>query len=143
MIPYDEHSARSMDKWNLCERPTAGFVQQCYLATPLVDSNGSATVLLCNPQGDFAVQLSFGAAQLPCLTFWKYFAGVRDGYVLGIEPGTSFPNTKSVERKYGRVPVLGPGESIKTSFQMTFLDDSELIKAVTAQIAERQLASNV
>lgn len=33
------------------------------------------------------------------------------GYVTGLEPATGYATTRAVERKYGRVPTLGPGES--------------------------------
>ncbi len=138
LAPYDEHSGKSSEAWDLCGRPTPGFVQQCYFVKPLVDSEGVATILLCNSVGDFAVRITFDSEQLPCLTLWKNFAGENDGYVLGIEPGTSYPNPKTVERQLGRVPLLGPGESLQTSIQLSFFDDSESIAAMTASIAEHQ-----
>ena len=38
-------------------------------------------------------------------------AAFEDGYVTGLEPGTSFPFNRSIERAAGRVPTLAPGES--------------------------------
>jgi len=57
------------------------------------------------------VSMSYAVAELPCLTLWKNTASEGEGYVTGLEPGTSFPNNRSVERKLGRVPKLAPGES--------------------------------
>ena len=37
-------------------------------------------------------------------------AANETGYVTGIEPGTGFPNTRSIEREQGRVPKLEPRE---------------------------------
>jgi hypothetical protein len=31
--------------------------------------------------------------------------------VVGIEPGTNFPNNRRIERQFGRVPKLSPGAS--------------------------------
>lgn len=138
LAPYDEHSGKSSEAWDICGRPIPGFVQQCYFVKPLVDSRRVATILLCNPAGDFAVRITFDSQQLPCLTLWKNFAGEHDGYVLGIEPGTSYPNAKTVERQLGRVPLLGPGESLQTSVQLSFFDDAESVAALTASIAEQQ-----
>lgn len=138
LAPYDEHSAKSSHEWDLCGKPTPGFVQQCYLLRPLVDSQGVVTILLSDPTGDFAVQITFDTLQLPCWTIWKNFAGERDGYVIGIEPGTSYPNPKSLERQLGRVPRLKPGESIQTSVKMSFFDSSQSITAIIASIAEQQ-----
>jgi hypothetical protein len=38
--------------------------------------------------------------------------------VTGIEPGTSFPHNRRVERQHGRVPKLGAGES--RSFEIDY-----------------------
>ncbi len=138
LAPYDELSGKSSREWDICGRPTPGFVQQCYLVKPLVDSQGLATILFCNPAGDFAVQIAFDSKQLPCWTLWKNFAGERDGYVIGIEPGTSYPNPKPLERQLGRVPQLGPGESLQTSVQLSFFDDTKSIAAIVASIAQQQ-----
>ena len=138
LAPYDEHSGKSSGQWDLCGRPTPGFVQQCYFVKPIVDSQGVATTLLCNPTGDFAVRITFDSQQLPCLTLWKNFAGERDGYVIGIEPGTSYPNPKALERQLGRVPTLASGESLQTSVQLSFFDDADSIAALIASIAEQQ-----
>jgi hypothetical protein len=138
LAPYDEHSSKSSESWDLCGRPTAGFVQQCYFVKPLADSEGLATILFCNPADDFAVQINFDTQRLPCLTLWKNFAGERDGYVIGIEPGTSYPNPKPLERQLGRVPNLEPGESLQTSVRLSFFDDSKSIAAIVASIAQQQ-----
>jgi hypothetical protein len=34
---------------------------------------------------------------------------LEDGYVVGIEPGTNFPNPRSFETKEGRIVKLSPG----------------------------------
>lgn len=136
--PYDEHSGKSSKEWDLCGKPTLGFVQQCYFLKPLVDPQGIATVLLCNPTGDFAVQITFDSRQLPCLTLWKNFAGENDGYVLGIEPGTSYPNPKPLERQLGRVLLLGPGECLQTTVQLAFFDDAKTIAKLVDSIAKQQ-----
>ncbi len=138
LAPYDEHSANSSESWDICGKPTAGFVQQCYFVKPIADSEGLATILFCNSTGDFAVQIMFNTQWLPCLTLWKNFAGERDGYVLGIEPGTSYPNPKPLERQLGRVPQLGPGESLQASVQLSFFNDADSIATIIASIAHQQ-----
>jgi galactose mutarotase-like enzyme len=138
LAPYDEHSAKSSESWDICGKPTAGFVQQCYFVKPIADSEGLATILFCNSTGDFAVQIMFNTQWLPCLTLWKNFAGERDGYVLGIEPGTSYPNAKPLERQLGRVPQLGPGESLQASVQLSFFNDSDSIATIITSIAHLQ-----
>lgn len=138
LAPYDAHSAKSAESWYMCGKPTPGFVQQCYFVKPLPDSEGLTRILFCNTAGDFAVQVTFDSMQLPCLTLWKNFAGERDGYVIGIEPGTSYPNPQSVERLLGRVPQLAPGESFKTAVQISFFDNAECIAAIADSIVQEQ-----
>ena len=36
-------------------------------------------------------------------------AGLRDGYVTGLEPGTNYPNPRPFEKARGRVVTLPPG----------------------------------
>jgi hypothetical protein len=49
--------------------------------------------------------------ELPYLTIWKNTAAEADGYVTGLEPGVGFPFNRKVERQFGRVPRLAPGET--------------------------------
>jgi hypothetical protein len=138
LAPYDDYSGKSSEQWNLCGGPTPGFRQQCYFIRPVFDGQGLAKALLCNRAHDFAVQIAFQTQQLPCLTLWKNLAGKNDGYVVGIEPGTSFPNPKALERQLGRVRVLRPGESMTTLVQLSFFDDAETIAGLIASVCERQ-----
>jgi len=48
---------------------------------------------------------------LPFLNIWKNTSAVEDGYVVGLEPATGYPNTRSVEQKGGRIIQLQGGES--------------------------------
>ena len=55
--------------------------------------------------------LNYAKKELPYLTLWKNTGADEDGYVIGIEPGVSFPNPRKVERQAGRVPTLAGGAS--------------------------------
>ena len=55
-----------------------------------------------------AASLSYALKELPYLTLWKNTGAEADGYVIGLEPGTNYPNRR-VERKAGRVPKLEAG----------------------------------
>ena len=56
----------------------------------------------------------------------------------GIEPGTGFPYNRGVERRFGRVPALGPGESREFSLRFDLLDSAEAV--VQSQERIRALA---
>jgi galactose mutarotase-like enzyme len=138
VAPYDEHSARDVDRWRQCDGPTPGAAQQCFFLRLRPSNGDEATIWLRDPTRRRGVRINFATDTLPCLTLWKNFAGERDGYVIGLEPGTCFPNPKSHERERGRVPVLAPGESRVHRFSITVCDDADAIAAATASLAESE-----
>ena len=71
-------------------------------------------------------------------TLWKNTTSLNDGYVTGIEPGTSYPMLRSIERKGGRVPVLKGGQSYKASMGINVLADAAAVEAARKRIAALQ-----
>ena len=61
--------------------------------------------------------MSFNINQLPKFILWKNTAALSDGYVVGLEPATNFPNPRSHEENQGRVIELQPQET--ASFRVT------------------------
>lgn len=111
VTPMNERAAKAIGAYSQYLGPTPGFIEQVYCMRPLADETGRTVVMLQNKTKDRATSLSYSIKQLPYLTLWKNTAHEADGYVTGIEPGTNFPNHRSVERKMGRVPKLAPGAS--------------------------------
>lgn len=91
--------------------PTAGYVEGGYLIVPRVNTQGETTAWLQNAAGDLAASMTWPVAQFPHLMMWKNDSALADGYVTGIEPGTSYPRNRNAERQAGRVPKLAPGET--------------------------------
>ena len=73
-----------------------------------------------------------------CFTQWKNPAGKADGYVTGLEPATSYPNSRKYERKKGRVINLKGGESRITTLVIDNLDTKKAIREVEAEIKQIQ-----
>ncbi len=111
LAPRDARASEGVETWSICEGPEGGFREQVYYSTPLVDDHDWAEAMLTNHDGTLGYSVQFDARTLPCLNFWKNTAGVEDGYVLGIEPASGFPNTKSFEEQQGRVVKLQGGQS--------------------------------
>lgn len=111
LAPLGEHAAAGLAHHDRIGPPRAGFVEQVYLGRPLADPDGRVEVAWCNAARDAAAALSWPLAQLPYLTIWKNAADLRTGYVVGLEPGTSFPLGRRAEREAGRLAVLAPGET--------------------------------
>ncbi len=111
-------AAEAIDQYDVYREPTPGFIEQVYLIEPYANSAGRTQVLLKNAAGDRGSTIRWSVKDLPYFTVWKNTTSESDGYVTGLEPGTCFPNNRSVEREAGRVPKLGPGE--KRAFALEF-----------------------
>ena len=109
--PRDARAAESTASWSECDGPTAGYTEQVYFLSPRGDGHHWTESMLASQDGANGFAVQFDESTLPCLSIWKNTVAVEDGYVLGIEPGTNFPNTKSIEEIAGRVVRLAGGES--------------------------------
>ena len=141
--PRDARAAEGgMEKWNEYEGPVTGYVEQVYFLRLLGDADGNTEVLLRNRRGDRGVSLRFSLGQLPYMTLWKNTAARENGYVTGLEPGTNYPNLRSIEREAGRVPVLEGGQSYRVRLVITALPGAEEVAAAARRIAALQGTKN-
>jgi hypothetical protein len=113
VAPRDTRAAEGVQWWNVFGPPQAGFVEQVYFLEPLWDEEGRTRVMLVNSSGDKAVSILFSRNELPYFTLWKNTSSLQDGYVVGLEPATNYPNKKRFERTKGRVVKLGVGEKYR------------------------------
>ena len=134
----NDRAAKELTTFDRFGGPTPGFAEQVYFIRPRTDGNSNTLALIRNKAGTRGASFRFSTAALPCLTLWKNTAALEDGYVVGIEPGTNFPNNRRVERKFGRVPKLGPGASHAVALDFAIHLNSEGISAVTKEIATIQ-----
>jgi galactose mutarotase-like enzyme len=141
----DEVARRGLDEVVGFGPPTAGAYEQVYYAGMRPDAGGKVPVVLRDASGATGCRLVYEARQLPCFTLWKYLASEAEGYVVGLEPGTNYPNPRPFERGRGRVPVLAPGESFTTTLRFDLLlEEAAVGKAeaeVEALVAGRPLAT--
>ena len=91
--------------------------------------------MLRNREGDKGVVLEFRNDQLPAFTLWKNTAGLRDGYVTGLEPGTNYPNPRPFEQARDRVVKLPVDGRYVTETTMTVLATTGQVAAVEREIA--------
>ena len=73
---------------------------------------------------------------MPFLTLWKNTGAAGEAYVTGVEPGTSYPANRSIERKAGRVPTLGPGETRTFTIDFAVLEGEAAVAEALATIEE-------
>lgn len=139
VAPRDARSAEGVDDFDHYGPPQVGFVEQAYYFELLGQRGSRETMaLLRNASGDHASLLRFSLNDFPCFTLWKNTAGSADGYVTGLEPATSYPNTRRFEREKGRVIVLGGGESRTTEMRIENLDTKTAVRAAEAEIKKLQ-----
>lgn len=138
VTPYNANAARDIATWNSFAAPKSGYVEQVYLMRPLVDKDGRVNVLLRDGKAGQGVVLQYAKKQLPYLTLWKNTGHVDDGYVIGVEPGVSFPNARKVERQAGRVPTLAGGASHTMRMDFTLLNDKSGVERWVRTIEELQ-----
>jgi hypothetical protein len=132
-------AARGIEAWNVMPPAEPGSAEQVYIAELAADFAGETCVLVTGLANDEAVSLRFNKRSLPCFTVWRNSPAEVDGYVLGLEPGTNFPNPRSFEEQHGRVVRLKPGETWKADVAVTWHADRDSTAPVQTAIDALQL----
>ena len=138
VTPFNDHAAKALSSWQTYAGPTNGFEEEVYLFEPLADENGKSLAVLQNAAGDLATSVHWNVAELPYLTIWKNTPAREDGYVTGLEPATGYPYNRMVERKFGRVPKLAPGQTRSFTLDFGIHEGADAVKAIVAQVAAIQ-----
>lgn len=134
VTPFNANAAKDVAEYDTFAGPKAGYVEQVYLMKPLADDSGHSKVLLHNADKSRGVLMTYSARELPYLTLWKNTGAIADGYVIGVEPGTSYPNHRKTERQAGRVPKLAAGASHTMHLEFTLLERKYWITQALSQI---------
>merc|ERR1712187_771693 len=95
-------------------------------------------VALVNKAADKGVSIRYDTKKLPAFSLWKNTDTLKEGYVTGLEPGTSFCYPKAVERAAGRVPKLEPGASASFELEWKVLRDAAAVAAMKEEVASLQ-----
>lgn len=142
VAPRDSRAAEgAMAGWNVYTGPHAsGYTEEVYLMELYADDNCMTEALLKSGDGKKGALVSFNIRQLPFMTLWKNEASLKSGYVTGLEPGTSFPLPKPVERAAGRIPKLKAGENYQTKVTFSALASGEEVENAVGSIARLQRA---
>lgn len=134
LAPKDERAAQGIRDWATLEAPTAGFEEQVYFSTLKSRADGSTRVLLESADGETGTSLRFNVHQLGCFVVWKNCVAAGDGYAVGIEPGTNFPNPRPFEAGQGRVIELPPGQSCRFDVGFEFHAGATCVRDAEAEI---------
>lgn len=134
LAPKDTLAAAEMEQWNQFDGPQEGYAERVYFARLRADESNMTTAMLRSADGSSAFGVTFNVSGLPRFILWKNTAAMSDGYVIGMEPATNYPNGRSFEEKQGRVVEIEPGET--ESFRVTLhpLADEAAVKELSARI---------
>jgi hypothetical protein len=138
VTPFNAHAAKGLADYSKYAGPTLGFVEQVYKIRPAADAAGQSMGMLVNTKEDRAASVAFSVKELPYLTLWKNTNAEGEGYVTGIEPGTSFPHNRRIERAAGRVPKLAAGESRSFTVDFAIHVGEAEVKAAMDRVAAIQ-----
>jgi hypothetical protein len=117
LAPKDSLSAGEIETWNQIGAPEDGYSERVYFARLRADENNVTTTMIRSADQTNGLAISHHVTGLPRFVLWKNTAAVSDGYVVGLEPATNFPNIREFEAGQGRVVEIAGGES--KSFRVT------------------------
>jgi hypothetical protein len=138
VTPVNAHSAKDVKTFSHVAGPTPGIIEQAYFMHPIAGKDGNTIALIHDKAQEHGLSMRWAVKQLPYLTLWKNTAAEEDGYVIGIEPGTSFPNMRKVERKMGRVPTLAGGASHTMTIDFAVHDSAASLEPALNRIEALQ-----
>ncbi|MCA9135600.1 MAG: aldose 1-epimerase family protein [Planctomycetales bacterium] len=133
LAPKDKLSASEIDAWDDVDGPQAGYSERVYFAKLRSDETNLTTVMLQNADASQALAVTYGTKTLPRFIVWKNTADRADGYVMGLEPATNYPNERSFEASHDRVVELQPEQTVCFRVNLHPLTDPESV----AEMAQR------
>lgn len=112
--------------------PVPGRTERCYFHVPAADAAGKTHVAVVNDALELGVMFTFRPDQLPCLCEWKM---LNEGeYVLGIEPGNTYPTGRRNAEESATLDMLQPGEIRNVNLSIEILDGMEAIRTAEQKI---------
>jgi hypothetical protein len=132
--PFNDKAAGDLGDWQAYRGPTRDYDETVYNVVPYGDENGDTLAVLHNASGTAGVSVAFNIQQLPVLSLWKNTDTPVQGYVTGLEPGTSFAYNRSYQRALNRVPTIGPKEHRQFDLTFTLLPDKTAVDQAVQQV---------
>jgi len=113
VVARDEFSDQSTETWDEIQAPGSASAESVFFFEPDADFEDGA-IVLADENGSSAVRVSFPLEKFPFWTLWKNPVAEVDGFAIGLEPGTCYPDGKEQIAKKGHLLVLQQGESYET-----------------------------
>jgi hypothetical protein len=132
--PFNEKAMADLADWQTYRGPTRDYDETVYNVVPYGDEQGNTLAVLHNAAGNLGVSVGFNIQQLPVFSLWKNTDTPIQGYVTGLEPGTSFAYNRSYQRALNRVPTIGPKEQRHFDLTFTLLPDQPAVEKALQQV---------
>jgi len=136
--PFNDYAKAGLKDWQTYLAPTKGYDEMVFNLKPKADADGNTLAVLHNKSGEKGVAVGYNVKQLPVLTLWKNTDTKQQGYVTGIEPGTSYAYNTKYQRSLGLVPKLQPGQSQRFDLSYTLLRSKVDTEQALADVAKIQ-----
>jgi hypothetical protein len=139
VAPRNAIAADQIERWSQLAAPSRGCEETVYFIAPAPDSQEMGTAMLTAESGQHGLCLQWDLEAMPNLTIWKNPVAVEDGYAVGIEPGTCYPNGRDHETQAGRTRNLEPGQSLECRTILEgFINDATAVAARRQQLVKQQ-----
>lgn len=138
MCPRDQNAVSELPQWDVFVAPEPGRPETCYFFDLAADKEGNTSVALIGDKRERGVSLSFNKKNFPYFILWKTQRPNGDIYVSGMEPAINFPNTRSFEKRNGRVMPIGAKDTKSFWFEFDVLTDKQKVEERIARIVGLQ-----
>jgi hypothetical protein len=135
--PKDELSRSEANVWAKVGPPQERFHERVYFTKLQSDSKHKAMACLRSADGEAGFGLRYDTSTLPYFTFWRNTAATSDGYVVGLEPATNLPNTRTEETAAGREVSLAPRQSVTFRLELSALVGRTKVEAFCARLPNK------
>jgi Domain of unknown function (DUF4432) len=136
--PFNDRAVAELSDFQTYKPPTRDYDETVYNIVPYADERGETLAVLHNTAGNLGISLTFNIQQLPVFSLWKNTDTLAQGYVTGLEPGTSFAYNRSYQRALNRVPTIGPKEQRRFDITYTFLPDKAAVDQALQKVQSIQ-----
>jgi hypothetical protein len=136
--PFNDKAKGDLPDWQTYRAPTKDYDETVYNVVPYGDAQGDTLTVLHNKAGSLGVSVGFNTQQLPVFSLWKNTDTQGQGYVTGLEPGTSFSYNRRYQRPLGLVPMIGVKEQKQFQIRYSLLADKGAVDKALKTVSDIQ-----
>lgn len=136
--PFNDKARADLADWQTYRGPTRDYDETVYNLVPYADARGETLAVLHNKAGSLGVSLGFNTGQLPVFSLWKNTDTQGQGYVTGLEPGTSFSYNRRYQRPLNLVPSIGAKEQRQFQIRYSLLADKAAVDKALSRVSQIQ-----